>query len=68
MLWDFIFFISLFLKDSVHNTTKFPFDIGSKQKQFIKNPIIIIGQINLGKWVCDLFPAFQAHGKLQRIT
>ncbi len=44
-------------------------NIGNKQRQHKSNPIIIINQINLGKWVCNVFPTFQAHdsGRLQCI-
>ncbi len=42
-----------------YNTINFPLDIDSKHRQFKNNPIIIINQINLGRWVYNFFPFFK---------
>ncbi len=57
---NFSFFKSFFSKKKFfQNTTNFPFDIPSKQRQFKNNTKIIINQIDLGWLICNFFLDFK---------
>jgi len=57
---NFSFFKSfLKRKKRFQNTTNFPFDIESKQRQFKNNTKIIINQIDLGWLICNFFLDFK---------
>jgi predicted RNA binding protein YcfA (HicA-like mRNA interferase family) len=55
----FIFYLKR--KKKIQNTTNFPFNVGSKQRQLKSNPKIIINQIDWNTWVCKVFHEFYTH-------
>ncbi len=62
-VWGFFFLhISFKNKGTIPKNTIKKKKIDSKQKKLKGNSKIIINQANLGRWVCNFFLTFQAHG------